>query len=90
VRGTELLPRQVGELVVAEGVRQTLGVVLVDDLLVGSEGSHGGGEGIGRLVGLAVLLLPRLELGEEGVTGEAEGCDNGEHVYCVNVRGEGR
>mmetsp|Transcript_7485 Transcript_7485/g.19469 ORF Transcript_7485/g.19469 Transcript_7485/m.19469 type:complete len:469 (-) Transcript_7485:33-1439(-) len=76
VGGAELVPGEVGERVVAEGVRQALGVVRVDDLVVRREGHHGLGHGIGGAVLLALLLLPRLELGEEGVAREGGRADD--------------
>ena len=74
----ELLPRQVREGVVAQPVRQVLGVVLLDDVVVGDEHAERGSLLLDGGVDLVLGALPRLELAVDGHVGrEAERGDDG-------------
>jgi len=58
----ELLPGEVGELVVAELVREVLRVRLEDDLVILLEGLQRGGLLLNRRVRLGVGPLPLVKL----------------------------
>jgi len=85
-RGRELLPGHVRPLVVAQRVGRVLAVVHVDDGVVGGEGGERAGLGVGARVGLAVVILPLVELVDEAVAREGERAGHdGEHGCCVGV-----